>query len=149
MAITPASINRTFPVPPTGFQEVAGEDITQLFASVNSLLSTVNGQSINNQLLITANGAIAPNTAATYTITKAGVAVMTLAAPTVGTSDGVRIAIISNTAFSHTLTATGLLQTGSANVNVATFAAFAGASLTLQAFQGKWNVIASTGLTFS
>jgi hypothetical protein len=56
---------------------------------------------------------------------------------------------MSQTANAHTITATGLLNTGSASVNVATFAAFAGANVVLMAFNGKWNVISSVGITFS
>lgn len=98
---------------------------------------------------ISASGAVAPRVAANYVITKAGVAALTLAAPTSGTDDGLQIVITSGTAFAHTLTATGLLNTGSASVNVATFAAFAGAGLTLVAYAGKWNVLSSTGITFT
>jgi hypothetical protein len=120
---------------------------------VNPLVASLTigpaGGVINQPSALAVNGAIAPNTPANYVITKAGVLADTLAAPTVGTSDGVTITITSNTANAHTLTATGLLQTGTASVNVATFAAFAGASLTLQAYQGKWNVLASNGITFS
>jgi hypothetical protein len=99
-----------------------------------------------NFTALTANGAINPNLSATYSITKAGVLADTLAAPTV---DGVTITITSNTAFAHTITATGLLQTGSASVNVATFAAFAGASLQLVSIGGKWSVLTSNGVTFT
>ena len=74
---------------------------------------------------------------------------MTLAAPIPGTQDGVTITLTSATAFAHTLTATGLLQTGSAAVNEATFAPFAGSSLTLKAYQGKWLVTSAVGITFS
>lgn len=98
---------------------------------------------------LTTNGAIAPHTPASYVITKAGVLADTLAAPTAGTDDGIEIWIASNTAFAHTLTATGLLQTGAAAVNLATFAAFAGAGLALVAYQGKWIVRYSVGVTFS
>jgi hypothetical protein len=98
---------------------------------------------------ITASGAVPVRPGTDYIITNAGVTALTLAAPTPGTDDGVMISIISATAFAHTLTATGLLQTGSAAVNVATFAAFAGAGLTLKAFNGKWLVTASVGITFS
>lgn len=98
---------------------------------------------------ITADGAVDPHTSKDYIITKAGVAAMTLAAPTAGTDDGITISIKSSTAFAHTLTATGLLQTGSANANVATFAAFAGAGLTLRAYNGKWLVLTQVGITFS
>ncbi|HEV8059816.1 MAG TPA: hypothetical protein VGP68_08075 [Gemmataceae bacterium] len=98
---------------------------------------------------ITASGAVDPHTSASYVITKAGIAVLTLAAPTAGIDDGKIITITSSTAYAHTLTATGLFNTGSANVNEATFAAYAGAGLTLQAYNGFWNILSSTGITFS
>jgi hypothetical protein len=98
---------------------------------------------------LSVNGAIPVRPSTNYVITKAGVYAATLAAPTADTDDGVRIEVISNTANAHTITATGLLQTGSASVNVATFAANAGAGLVLRAYQGKWQVVSSTGITFS
>lgn len=98
---------------------------------------------------LAASGAVNPHSAATYLVTKAGVAALTLAAPTTGVDDGVEIEINSNTANAHTLTATGLLNTGSANVNLATFAAFAGAGLKLRAQSAKWNVVYQVGITFS
>lgn len=99
--------------------------------------------------LLAASGAVPVRPPADYVITKAGVAALTLAAPTAGTDDGVTISIISSTLFAHTLTATGLLSTGTASVNVATFAAFAGAGLTLKAYNGLWLVTSSVGITFS
>lgn len=90
---------------------------------------------------LAADGAVLPHVQNNYVITKAGVAALTLAAPTATVDDGKIIVITSNTANAHTLTATGLLQTGTATVNLATFAAFAGASITLMAYQGKWNVL--------
>lgn len=99
--------------------------------------------------VISADGAVAPRTPATYVVTKAGVAAMTLAAPTATTDDGLIICITSNTANAHTLTATGLFQCGTASVNLATFAAQKGAGLTIMAYQGKWNVLSSVGITFS
>lgn len=104
----------------------------------------------------TANGsadALPNHISGTIVVETAGVDAMTLAAPTVGAQPGGDsgrvITIISNTANAHTITATGLLKTGSANVNVATFAAFAGASLTLRASAGLWYVLASNAITFS
>lgn len=93
--------------------------------------------------------AIPPHVSASYIITRAGVDAMTLAAPTAVVDDGLAISISSSTANAHTLTATGLLQTGSANVNVATFAAQPGAGLNLVAYNGKWIVKSSVGITFS
>lgn len=97
---------------------------------------------------LTTNGAVAP-VSGNYVITKAGVLAMTLAAPTAGIQDGTIIVITNNTANAHTLTATGLLQTGTATVNLATFAAFAGSTITLEAYGGKWNVISSTAVVLS
>jgi len=87
-------------------------------------------------------------------ITNAAVTALTLAAPTAGAQsaggqDYITLEVISSTGYAHTVTATGLLQTGSASVNVATFAAYAGAGLTLMAYNGKWIVISSVGITFS
>lgn len=84
-----------------------------------------------------------------YQINKAGVLADTLAAPVATTDDGKMIQIMSNTANAHTVTATGLYQSGSASVNLATYAAFAGAQMTLMALNAKWVVMSSVGVTFS
>ena len=96
-----------------------------------------------------ASGAIDPKKITRNIITKAGIAVMTIAAPVAGTDDGIEIYIYSSTAFAHTVTSTGNLQTGSASVNTATFAANAGAGLQIMAFNGKWIVTGQIGITFS
>jgi hypothetical protein len=119
---------------------------SQAFTSV---LDAILDQIGASPVAITASGAVSPHNSAFYVVTDAGIAALTLAAPTAGTDDGVHITIKSTTAYAHTLTATGLLQTGSANVNVATFAAYAGAGLTLRAYNGKWLVESAVGITFS
>lgn len=63
--------------------------------------------------------------------------------PSVGGDDGKIIRFTSTTAFAHRITATGLLQTGTASVNSVQLAAFAGASVTLKANAGKWQIIGS------
>lgn len=103
----------------------------------------------NWQVLSGSTDAINPHIQANYIITTAGVDAQTLAAPTAGTDDGIEIVLSSSTSNAHTLTATGLLQTGTASVNVATFAAQKGAGLTLKAYNAKWQVLASVGITFS
>lgn len=108
----------------------------------------------NIALLAGATDAIDPHTAGNYVITTAGVDAATLAAPTAGSvasggDDGKTIDVYSSTANAHTITATGLLETGAAAVNVATFAADAGAGLKLMAYNGKWIVKSSVGITFS
>lgn len=125
---------------PTSTDTLVGRDTTDLL--LNKTLQVP-------LTALTTNGAIDPHTAAWYVITKAGVLGDTLGAPTVTTDDGKIIMVTSNTANAHTITATGLLNTGSASVNVANFAAFAGASLILMAYQGKWNVLSANGVTFA
>ena len=99
-------------------------------------------------IAITASGAVPVRPGADYAITNAGITALTLAAP-LATDNGTAITITSTTAFAHTLTATGLLQTGSAAVNAATFAAFAGATLTLKAYNLHWIAYSEVGITFS
>lgn len=131
--------------------------VSSLAVSGNSVLTgtsvltglTTYGPVKSTLTVISADGAVDQHTSANYVVTKAGVAAMTLAAPTVTTDDGLIIVVVSNTSNAHTLTATGLLGTGSAAVNVATFAANLGAGLKLMAYQGKWLVLASVGITFS
>jgi len=98
--------------------------------------------------VLSASGAIPVNVPGRYLITKAGVAALTLAAPATA-DDGMRLQIISNTANAHTITATGLYQDGAGHVNLATFAAQIGASLTLMALGGKWFVLGTQGVTMS
>lgn len=117
-----------------------------LFASSSGISGSVTA--------LTTNGAINPNTAAKYAITKAGVLADTLAAPTAGSiasggDDGKVIVITSTTANAHTITATGLFQTGDTTTDVATYNAAAGATLQLMAYNGKWVVLNANGVTFS
>lgn len=120
-------------------------DLFSMTGALNKIINYINQKTLT---LISASGAV-PVVAGENVITDAGVAALTLAAPVVGTQDGLMLNIESSTAFAHTLTATGLLQTGTASVNVATFAAQAGAGLMLMAYNGKWIVKASVGITFS
>lgn len=95
------------------------------------------------------DGAIDPNTSATYVITKGSAAALTLAAPTNPGSDGVTIVVTSNTAFAHTITTATLLDTGTALTTSVVFAAFAGASVTLMAWAGRWKIISSNAITLT
>lgn len=117
-----------------------------LFASANGTVAAVS--------VLSANGAIDPHTAAKYVITKAGVLADTLAAPTAGAvsaggDDGKVIKIGNSTANAHTITATGLLQTGDATTDVITFTGSAGGGVELMAYNGKFIVLSANGVTFS
>lgn len=79
-----------------------------------------------------------------FAITKGSACLFTLVAPSKA-QDGLTLVFTSDSAFAHVLTATSLLGdavTGSPHTT-ATFAAFVGASLTLQAQNGLWNVISA------
>ncbi len=86
-----------------------------------------------------------------FAITKAtALATSTLAAPSKA-QDGLTVVFTSLTAAAHVITATTLIAdavSGSPHTTV-TFAAFIGASITLQAQNGLWNVISSTGITIT
>jgi len=133
----------------TGVSQAVGSTATYVCSVAGNWEVPIGSLFSSTPVALTTNGAIPPRVAATYTITKAGVLADTLAAPTATEDDGLIIRIVSATAFAHTVTATGLLQTGSANANVATFAANAGAGLTLMAYNAKWVVVSSVGITFS
>ncbi len=87
---------------------------------------------------VTADGAIAiPPGDTTYFITKAGVAAMTLAAPTATTHDGIRLTFISTTAQMHTLDmASSGINAGSADIG--TFGGAIGDGVTIVAYQAHW-----------
>lgn len=84
----------------------------------------------------------------TYILAKATAAAITLGAPSVA-QDGLPLIFISATAAAHVITATGLFDdgvTGGAK-NAATFAAFVGATIVLQANRGKWAVVSLKAVT--
>lgn len=68
-------------------------------------------------------------------ITKAGVAVLTLAAPTV---DGLILTIDSHTAQAHTVTITAGLRGAGAGADVGTFGGAIGDGDTLYSYNGFW-----------
>jgi len=94
-----------------------------------------------------ADGAIA-TAAGIAVLTKGSAGAYTLAAPT---TDGDRLCVTSATAFAHVVTATDLIHdgvTGGAK-DTATFGAFAGASMDLVAYDGKWHVVAKNVVTIA
>lgn len=87
----------------------------------------------------------------TYELMKAtALASTTLAAPAKD-QDGLRVRFTSQTAAAHVITATTLWGDGVSGSphTTATFAAFIGATLTVQADNGIWNVVSSVGVTIT
>ena len=127
-----------------------GEDILQNLnpgGQISYGVSAQGGVQVLPSVLPTALSAtvIPAHVAANYIITKTSAFLGTLAAPVSGTDDGIEINILSATAYAHSITATGLLQTGTTSVNSITFPAQAGAGVTLMAYQGKWIVTSTNG----
>lgn len=84
-------------------------------------------------------------------ITKASAAALTLAAPSTD-QNGTRIDIVSTTAYAHTVTAPSAIihwgDSGGAD-DVATFAAYAGAAISLIANAGLWHVVSRNNVTLA
>lgn len=95
-----------------------------------------------------ADGAITIETS-TVVVTKGGVAVLTLAAPSTA-QNGTCITIVSATANAHTLTVAtaGFNDLGAAG-DVATFGGAKGDGLTVVAYNGDWFVTSNINVTFA
>jgi hypothetical protein len=123
--------------------------------TIGGVLELLAGASMVEQpsVLSGAADAIPVNVGTIYMVTTAGVDAMTLAAPVAGGpgvgNDGVIIYIVSAGAHAHTITSTGNFNTGAAAVNEVTFAAHAGASVLIMAYNGAWYVLASNAASFS
>jgi len=95
------------------------------------------------------NGAITiPDRDQLIVLNKAGVAAMTLANPTKA-QDGLTLTIQSATANAHTVTYTAGFYGDTTSSDVATFAAKAGASMTIRALNGQWGVVALGNVTIA
>lgn len=85
-----------------------------------------------------------------FPITKATAAAVTLVAPSKA-QDGLTLVFTSLTAAAHVITATNLFGDGSSSspVDTATFGAYIGATTTIQAQNGIWNVVGSSNVTYA
>jgi hypothetical protein len=95
-----------------------------------------------------ANPAIDPHKSQVYAITFSSPEVLTLDAPTPGADDEVKITVFNDTAEARILEV-ACLQSGAMNTGKIAFPAMAGASVTLLAFQGRFNLIAAVGVSIS
>lgn len=134
----------------TGVAQGINSIVTYYCAVVGNWEANYVGAQRDAYFTVTGDATINSHTQATYILTKGSAAAITLGAPTTGApDDGIEITFISNSAFAHVITATGLLGTGSASVNVATMGAFPGASLRLMAIGAKWVTMYQNAITFS
>ncbi len=122
------------------------------FAEIGAGFDDARPPNVDEILSIGENGIIpVPVKNTTYELTKgSALASTTLAAPGKD-QDGLRIVFTSATAYAHVLTATTLWGDGASGSphTTATFAAYVGASLTVEAINGIWNVVASVGVTIT
>ncbi len=116
-------------------------------------LASIAATDVSNQYAVaSANGAISiPATGRVKVfITKGTAAVLTLAAPTATTHDGVEIVFISTTAAAHTVTATTIgFNAGDAASDVGTFGGAIGDGFSVTAYQGEWYVTNSINVTLA
>jgi hypothetical protein len=107
---------------------------------------------VDDVLAVGENGAIpVPDKNTTYLLTKASaLASTTLAAPGKD-QDGLTLTFTSQTAAAHVITATTLWGDGVSGSphTTATWAAYIGASLTVKADNGIWNIVSAVGVTIT
>jgi hypothetical protein len=82
-------------------------------------------------------------------LTKAGVAAMTLAAPTSGTDDGKMLYIIATTGNAHTVTIANGLSGAGAGADVGTFGGAVADRVVLIAYNGAWYPVVNVNVTFA
>lgn len=99
----------------------------------------------NPVVTYTANGAL-PIVHGICTLTKAGVAAMTIATPAIS-DDGKEITVVSGNASAHTVTSASAF--GGTAKTIATFGAATGNFVTLRALGGAWYVVGQHGITLS
>lgn len=118
--------------------EFADLDVSGDLAVTGTITGDVVGGIQEPVVAVTADGAIAvPSVNTQYFITKAGVAAMTLVAPTATTHDGITLTFIATTANAHTLDlATAGINDGSADIG--TFGGAKGDGVKIVAYQGQW-----------
>jgi hypothetical protein len=100
-------------------------------------------------LLSGTTDALNPHIPGNYIIKTGSADAITLTAPTAGVDDNLTISIFSDTLFAHVVTAAALFANGTALKTTATFAAFRGAGMSLRAFNGVWQVVGSSNVTFT
>lgn len=95
--------------------------------------------------------AIPQSTGGNFIITTGSADAITLPLPLTGSDDNLTIAFVSATNFAHSVTLpSAKMAPGVALKTTATLAAFAGAGISLRAWNGTWQVIGSQGtVTYS
>lgn len=111
----------------------------------------IDGDSLQGPIVLLSGttDVINPQAPGNYIVKTGSANAMTLAAPRAGLDDNLSINVWSDTLFAHTITAATLFANGTALKTTATFTAFRGAGLTLRAFNGVWQVVSASGVSFT
>ncbi len=125
-------------------EQVAFIDLTKPI--LGDPLAERHGNVKMNRTAITADGAIIQREGM-LDVTKASLCAMTIADPTTEQNGNILV-ITSRTAFAHTLTYTGGFFGAGTSYDAATWAT-TGGSITLQAVNGKWHILALYGVTIA
>lgn len=144
-----ASDDQTGTLTPTTYGNVYGT-VEDVVATGIALIRCRYGKAPGDDLqIMSADGAILIHPG-TVIVTKGTAAALTIADPTTGVHDGLRITITSVTAAAHTVTrtTTGFNDAGGSG-DVATFGAAKGNSMTIVAYLGKWYAENLTGVTLA
>lgn len=102
-------------------------------------------------LLSGTTDALNPHVPGNYIIKTGSADAITLPLPTAGLDDNLCINIWSDTLFAHTVTlpSTGYANGAAVLKTIGTFAAFRGAGMTLRAFNGTWQVVGNSSVSFT
>lgn len=132
-----------------GIMAAYADKVTGLLTDPVSKSAFAGAQTPQAQATIAGDGALTIANGSTY-LTKGSAAAITLAAPTAAQA-GIRITVVSGSSFAHVITATSLLLDGATGVphTTATFAAFKGASIILEANNLLWSVVSNNHVTIS
>ena len=137
-----------------GTLAVAHATLATAVVGTPSEFTSANGQPLVDQpgafpvFSVGADGALPiPVVDATIEINKATAAVLTLASPAKDQNN--RVTIRSNSAAAHTVTYTPGFYADTTSSDVATFAAKAGASMTIEAQRGVWGVVSLANVTLA
>jgi len=133
------------------FTDILGVASTTPPGSLNRFPSYANGRFVvllDPSRVMAVDGAVAI-TEGNLVITKAGVAALTIADPTVLVDDFKKLTIVSATAQAHTLSnaAGSGFNAGGAAADVGTFGGAIGDGIRLMAYGGKWLVLNAKNVT--
>jgi len=118
-------------------------DVDSLVIGTQNIPGYVGGAYVAAGAITEKHGAV------TLAKTVAGVMAMTLADPTATTDDFKVLHILNAQAQANTVTSATSFGGGGGGKDVATFGAAIGNTLTVMAYQGKWYVIGTYGVTLA